>query len=100
MRAAAQYGGAPAWIEPIYEMGAALVYRLEFGLISSDDIEPPWDDIVIAVKAGFEMSKASARGGSGGKRPPVSPTKNASATERQEAILAAQKRMQEQQGRV
>ena len=94
MRAAAQYGGAPAWIEPIYEMGAALVYRLEFGLISSDDIEPPWDDVVVAVKTGFESARAAAsKGGAGGKRP-VTPTKNASATERREAILAAQKRMQ------
>lgn len=94
MRAAAQYGGAPAWIEPIYEMGAALLYRLEFGIISSDDIEPPWDDVVVAVKAGFEAAKASAaKGGGGGSKRPMTPTKIASQSERQAAIAAAQKRL-------
>ena len=94
MRAAAQYGGAPAWIEPIYEQSLDLVYRLEFGLLHPNDIEPPWDDLLIAAKAGIESKRAGARGSkSGAVATPI-----ASQTERAKAIKAAQEEMKRRQG--
>ena len=94
MRAAAQYGGAPAWVEPIYEQSLDLVYRLQFGLLLPDDIEPPWDDLLIAAKVGMESKQASARGSkSGAVATPI-----ASQNERAKAIKAAQEEMRRRQG--
>lgn len=92
MRAAAQYGGSPAWVEPIYATAADMVYRLEFGLLVASDVPAPWDDLVIAAKAGLEGAKADrmkkSSGGSGGQV-----IKRASQTEREQAIRAAQERL-------
>jgi len=71
-----------------------LVYRLEFGLLHPNDIEPPWDDLLIAAKAGIESKRAGARGGkSGAVATPI-----ASQTERAAAIKRAQEEMKRRQG--
>lgn len=93
MRAAAQYGGAPAWVEPIYEQSLDLVYRLEFGLLHPNDIEPPWDDLLIAAKAGIESKRAGASKSKGAVATPI-----ASQNERARAIKAAQEEMKRRQG--
>lgn len=76
-------------------MAADMVYRLEFGLMSGSDIEPPWDDIVISAKAGLEARRANpgaAAGKSGGAVPRV---RIGSETECRGAITAAQERMRQ-----
>lgn len=91
MRAAARYGGAPAWVQPIYECAADFLYRLKTGLMGPDDVPAEWHDLVIAVKAGFAEARSDAAkkgGGGGGARPgPMS--------EQRQVIEAARARMAE-----
>ena len=78
MRAAARYGGAPAWIEPVYGQAADMLWRLELGLIAPGDVPSPWDDLIVAAKAGIEEARAD----SAKRKPGASPTKVASQSER------------------
>lgn len=89
MRAAARYGGAPAWVQPVYECAADMLYRLKLGLMCAGDVPAEWADIIVAVKAGFSEARADAakRGGSG------APTRVATADEQKRVILAARERM-------
>lgn len=88
MRAAARYGGAPAWVQPLYECAADYLYRLELGLLEPHDVPVGWCDLVVAVKTGISEARADSakRGGNGGARA-------APMTEQRKVIEAAKARM-------
>ena len=94
MRAAARYGNAPAWIEPIYSQAADLLWRLELGLIAPGDVPAPWDDVVVAVKAGIEEARAD----NAKRKPGAVATPVATADER-EAFIARVRAQQGQGGK-
>lgn len=88
MRAAARYGGAPAWVQPVYECAADYLYRLKTGLMGPDDVPAEWHDLVIAVKAGYAEARSDAAKKGGGQ-----PTRIATADEQKRVILAAREKM-------
>lgn len=92
MRAAARYGGAPAWVQPLYECAADYLYRLELRLLDASDVPSDWSDLVVAVKAGISEARTDSakKGGNGGARA-------APMSEQRKVIEAAKARMATQQ---